>query len=133
METVLKALGVVITRDENGNIIDSTDGTPDIHMLTAEYNEWITNASRRNEELFRGKTRVEPSRIGKATVDTNVTEKAKSKYQLAERGKYITGRKLGSQTIADMQDIETIDKDMEEMARQQRAISQTKENQYIGE
>lgn len=63
METVLKALGVVITRDENGNIIDSIDGTPDIHMLTAEYNEWITNASRQSEELFRGKTRVESSRI----------------------------------------------------------------------
>ena len=60
-------------------------------------------------------------------------EKTKSKYKPAERTKYVTGRKLGSQAVEDMKDIETTDKGNAEIARQQREISQTKENQDIGE
>lgn len=60
-------------------------------------------------------------------------EKAKSTYQLAKRGKYVTGKKLGTQVVADMKDVETTDKENEGMAREERAISQTKENQDIGE
>lgn len=56
-----------------------------------------------------------------------------TKYQISERGKYITGRKLGSQVIADVQDIEETDKNNAEITRQGKIISQTKENQDIGE
>ena len=111
METVLKALGVVITRDENGNIIDSPDGLPDIHMLTSEYNEWISNASRQNGDMFKGKTRE----------------------QVVERGKYITGKKLGPQVLEDMKDTEETDRENAEISRQDRIINQAKEEQDIGE
>ena len=87
------------------------EGTKGIERLANEYTEWVTRASNgETDKLFRGKTR----------------------YQLAERTKYVTGRKLGSQAVADMQDIETTDKENAEIARQQREISQTKENQDIG-
>lgn len=60
-------------------------------------------------------------------------KQAKPKYQLSEKGKYVTGKKLGSQVVADMKDVETTDKENKGIARQERAISQTKENQDIGE
>ena len=83
-----------------------------LERLANEYTEWVTRANNGEiDRLFKGKTR----------------------YQLAERGNYVTGRKLGSQTVADMQDIETTDKDNAEIARQQKEISQTKESHDIVE
>lgn len=60
-------------------------------------------------------------------------EPKKTRYKLAERWKYVTGKKLGSQVVADMQDIEETDKESEEIARQERVISQTRDEQNIGE
>ena len=57
-------------------------------------------------------------------------EKDKSKYYLADRKKYITVRRLGTQVVEDMQDIESIDRVNGEMARE---INQTKENQGLME
>lgn len=60
-------------------------------------------------------------------------EKDKKKYQLADRKKYVTGRRLGTQVVEDMQDVEDVDKVNAEMAKESREINQTKENQDIGE
>jgi len=57
----------------------------------------------------------------------------KPRHKLAKKGKYVTGRKLGIQAVADIQDIEITDKENAEIARKQRTNSQTKENQDIGE
>lgn len=60
-------------------------------------------------------------------------EKDKAKYQLADRKKYVTGRRLGTQVVEDMRDVEDVDKVNAEMAKESREINQTKENQDIGE
>lgn len=103
MEAVLKAIGIVITRDENGNIIDSPNGLPDIHMLTSEYNEWISNASRQNGDMFNGKTRVVPSRI------------------------------LTQESMEEQKEPLFLDSIEAQQKRQERAIEESKENQDIGE
>lgn len=103
IEAVLKAIGIVITRDKNGNIIDSPDGLTDIHMLTSEYNEWIANASRQNGDMFNGKTRVVPSRI------------------------------LTQESMEEQKEPLFLDSIEAQEKRQERAIEESKENQDIGE
>ena len=56
-----------------------------------------------------------------------------TKYQVTRREKYINGRKLGSQVLDKLKNAEEFNKGNAEIARQQREISQTKENQDIGE
>ena len=65
--------------------------------------------------------------------EKNIRIEEKTKHKLAKKGKYVTGKKLGSQAVADMQDIEITDKESAEIAREPKTNSQTKENQDIGE
>lgn len=60
-------------------------------------------------------------------------EKTKANYQPAERGKYITGSKLGSQAIEDIKDVKETDKENAVIAKQEKIINQAKEEQDIGE
>ncbi|MBQ3408605.1 MAG: hypothetical protein IJH12_05315 [Clostridia bacterium] len=60
-------------------------------------------------------------------------EQEKTKYKLVKRGKSVTGRELGSQVVADIQDIEGTDKESAEIARQERATNKTEDKQNIGE
>lgn len=98
---------------------------PKIDTIYSRKEHVIDNSVSDFFAFLRGEVEPEETTTGRT--------EAKEKYKLTKRVKYVTGRKLGTQVVADMQDIETTDKDNEEMARQQRTISQTKENHDIVE